>query len=129
MIGTLGKGIVFETSDTRILTPGQFSRTTGGRWSTHAVIGEKPKPEFSGPDLQGITFTIKLRADLGVKPRQVLWTLEHMAETGAAELLIIGGTPLGNKWTVTGTSETWDVIMSGGELFSATVSVTLAEYV
>lgn len=129
MIGTLGKKIVFETSDERVLTPAGFTRTTGGRWGTHAVIGGKPKREFSGPDLQGITFNLKLRADLGVKPRQVLWELEHMAETGAAELLIIGGVPLGAKWTVTTTSETWDVVMSGGELFSATVTVTLAEYV
>lgn len=128
MIGSFGTELIFETSDARVLTPSGFSRTVKGRWNSHAIIGGKPQSEFAGADLQGVTFDLRLWAGLGVRPRQMLAVLERLVETGSAEALIIGGIPLGEMWVITDTSEAWDMMMSGGELYSASVTLTLQEY-
>lgn len=129
MIGTLGKQIVFETSDEKILTFGGMTREVSGRWTDHDVLGAKPKPEFLGPGNQVITMSITLSAALGVRPRAVLETIEQMVESGTAEYLVIGTRTVGkNPFRLTGASETWDKVYSRGELAKATVTITLEEY-
>lgn len=46
MIGTLGRKIIFEVSDNRVLTFESMSREVSGRWTEHEVLGVKPKAEF-----------------------------------------------------------------------------------
>lgn len=58
MIGTLGRKIIFEVSDNRVLTFESMSREVSGRWTEHEVLGVKPKAEFLGPGLQTIGPTI-----------------------------------------------------------------------
>ena len=91
MIGTLGRKIIFEVSDNRVLTFESMSREVSGRWTEHEVLGVKPKAEFLGPGLQTISLTIHLSAALGVKPRRILDMVERMVERGSAEYLVIGG--------------------------------------
>ena len=79
MIGTLGRKIIFEVSDNRVLTFESMSREVSGRWTEHEVLGVKPKAEFLGPGLQTISLTIHLSAALGVKPRRILDMVERMA--------------------------------------------------
>ncbi|WP_352416291.1 phage tail protein [Oscillibacter ruminantium] len=129
MIGTFGKNLIFETSSQRVFTPEKMSHTAKGRWNNHTVVGAKPKKEFSGADLQGFSMSIKLRADYGVKPRQTIETIVKMVESGTAEFLIIGGRPVGsNRFVITDVSDEWDTVYRGGELFSASVSLTFEEY-
>lgn len=128
MIGTLG-GLVFEASAARTLTPNAMTRTVSSRAVAHETIGGKPRTEFLGPGLQTVQIDILLRADLGTKPRATLEQLERMVETGEVNKLVIGGRPVGqNKFRVTGTSETWNHVFRGGELFSASVTLDLEEY-
>ena len=128
-IGNLGKGIVFETSDKKILTFNDFNQKVSGRWSKHDVIGGKPKSEFNGADLRKITFSIVLDAQFGVKPRSVMEKIENMVENGTVEQLVIGSKKVGkNKWKMTDISEAWDVIYNGGQLARASVSISLEEY-
>lgn len=129
MIGSFGD-IVFETSDQRILNFSGFKRNAEGRWADHEVIGKKPASEFIGPGLDTITFTVNLNGSFGVSPRKELERWLNHARNGNAEILVIGGKPLGvDKWTVRSTSEAWDVIWNNGELYSAKVDITLKEYV
>jgi len=129
MIGTLGRKIIFEVSDDKVLTPESISREVSGRWTEHEVLGVKPKPEFLGAGNQSVTLTIRLSATLGVKPRKILEAVEAMVESGAAEYLVIGGRTVGrNPFRLTGSSETWDKIYSHGELAKATLTITLGEY-
>ena len=72
MIGTLGRKIIFEVSDNRVLTFESMSREVSGRWTKHEVLGVKPKSEFLGPGCQTVNMTIHLSAALGVKPRRIL---------------------------------------------------------
>ena len=113
MIGTLGRKIIFEVSDNRVLT----------------FESVKPKAEFLGPGLQTISLTIHLSAALGVKPRRILDMVERMVERGSAEYLVIGGRLVGRRpFRVTGSSEAWDKVYSRGELAKATLTISLEEY-
>ena len=129
MIGTLGTDLVFETSDNYVLTFAGMTRDVSGRWATHETPGTKPKAEFLGPGLQSVSLPITLSAGLGVKPREMLERVEQMVETGDTEYLILGYRPVGkNRFRVTGSSETWDVIYNQGELARAKLTLTLEEY-
>ena len=121
MIGTLGRKIIFEVSDNRVLTFESMSREVSGRWTEHEVLG--------GPGLQTISLTIHLSAALGVKPRRILDMVERMVERGSAEYLVIGGRLVGRRpFRVTGSSEAWDKVYSRGELAKATLTISLEEY-
>lgn len=129
MIGTLGTKIVFEVSAEQVLTFESLSREIAGRWATHEIIGAKPKTEYLGPAAQTANLTIRLSAALGVKSRAMLETIEEMAETGAAEYLIIGGRMVGqNRFYIESASESWDRIYNRGELAAASVTLNLGEY-
>ena len=128
MIGKYGD-IIFETNDKRILTFGNFTQNISGRWSNHAVIGKKEKMEFNGPGKRKVTFKMTLHAIYGIRPREMLEKLEAMIEQGKVDYMVIGNKPVGeNRFAITGMSETWDTIYSGGELAKASVSVTMEEY-
>lgn len=129
MVGSLGNQIVFTVSAGQVRTFSGLTRETAGRWAAHEAMGTKPRAEFLGPDCQKVTMDIQLSASLGVRPRRVLETIEAMVESGAAEYLIIGSRPVGrNPFRITGSSESWDTVYSGGELARAKVTLTLEEY-
>lgn len=128
-IGSLGKTIIFSTSDKKILTFSDLTQTVTGRWATHERIQKKPQSEFLGPGLRNITFKITLNAAHGVKPRKTMEAMEKMVEKGTVENFVLGGKRIGKyKWKMTSLSETWDTVMNKGELLKATVSITLEEY-
>lgn len=129
-IGNFGKVIVFSVSNKKILTFEKLNQSITAKWNNHARIGNKPKSEFLGADLRSVSFTITLHAQHGVKPRKTMEAIEKAIETGRVEKLVIGGKAVGkNKWKITNMSESWDVVLSKGELAKATLSLTLEEYV
>ena len=129
MIGTLGPALIFTVSDDYVLTFAGMTRDVSSRWATHETPGTKPKAEFLGPGLQSVSLPITLSSNLGVKPRLMLDLVEQMVETGDSEYLILGYRPVGkNRFRVTGSSETWDVIYNQGELARAKLTLTLEEY-
>lgn len=129
MIGTLGTKIVFEVSAERLLTFENLSREISGRWTSHEILGSKPKAEYLGPAAQAASLAIRLSAALGVKPREMLETIEEMVESGSAEYLVVGGRAIGqNRFYIESASESWDRIYSRGELAAASVTLNLGEY-
>lgn len=128
MIGLLGS-LRFRVNDNKVFTFNNMKREVSASWNTMERIGQKPISEFSGPNLQTISLDITLDASLGVRPRQLLEILERMTETGQANELVIGRKMVGkNKWVITKCSQAWDVILRGGELYRANVSLSLQEY-
>ena len=128
-IGNFGKLIVFETSDSKVLNFNNFQKTVSANWGKHERIGKKPLSEFLNPELQGITFTVTLNAQHGVRPRKTLENIETAIESGRVESLILGAVKIGkNKWKITQMSEAWDTILSHGELMKANLNLTLEEY-
>ena len=93
MIGTFGTALVFEVSDSRVLTFSGMTREVSGRWTDHEVMGVKPKPEFLGPGNQTVSLPITLSSSLGVRPRQMLERVAALVERGQAEYRIIDCKP------------------------------------
>lgn len=128
-IGSYGRR-VFSTSDSRILTFRDFTYTTAARYADHEIIGSKPKTEYLGPGLDGVTFTITLRADMSIDVRRELEAWRKMAGNGSAERLIIGKKRLGRgRWCLTECSEAWYIITNRGGIMSASLDVKMREYV
>ena len=66
----------------------------------------------------------------GMNPRAELDNLLIMSRTGQAEILIIGGKPLGvDKWALTELKQGWSTVDNRGNLLVGTAEVTLKEYI
>ena len=129
-IGNWGTGLIFEVSDSNILTFNNFSRNVTSTWAAHSRVGLKDRSEFLRPGLQKIQFDVELNAEYGVRPRTMLEYIERCVETGEVNILVIGGRRVGsNGWTITGSSEAWDVLLNRGEMVKARVTITMDEYV
>ncbi len=128
-VGSLGKTIIFRTSDKRILNFNEFKRTVSGRWADHPRVGKKPKKQFLGPGSASVTFTITLNAEFGVKPRKTMRRIEKVILRGTPKKLVIGKKAVGhNKFVITDVSESWERIMDKGEVSMITCDITLEEY-
>ena len=128
-IGHIGRTVVFETSDRRILTFKKMQRTVKGRWASHSRIGKKPKKQFLGPDADQLTFTITLNAQHGVNPRQTVENIERLIRTGEPQTVVVGSRKVGSgKYAITEASESWDTILNRGEVLKITCDITLEEY-
>lgn len=129
-IGNLGKLIVFEVSSDKVLTFNDMQQSVKGRWTQHTVIGKKPVSEFLGADLRTLSFKVRLDANHGVKPRKTLKKIEKAVEKGTPYIFVLNGAKVGkNEWVISSASETWDKILSHGELVSCSITLSLTEYV
>ena len=128
-IGHIGKTVVFETSDRKILNFTKMQRTVKGRWASHSRIGKKPKKQFLGPDADQLTFSITLNAEHGVRPRKTIENTEKLIRTGKPQTVVIGSKKVGsNKYAITEISESWETILNKGEVVKITCDITLEEY-
>lgn len=130
VIGQYGKVIKFEVSDRKVLTFSDMERTQEGRWKDHEIPGVVPQAEFVGPSATTMTLKIKLKAQLGVKPRAMIAALERCARNGSVDTLVIGGSKYGwgsAKWIVTSVTDKWDRFIGGG-LMEAGCTVEFKEY-
>jgi hypothetical protein len=129
MIGCWGLGLIFTTSDFRVLTFNDFNRSISSDWATHSRMGLKDQSEYLRPGLQTITFTITLDATLGVSPRILMERIAHWVEAGTLQVLIIGLRRVGDhRWKIKSCSEAWDIILRGGQIAQAKLNLTLEEY-
>lgn len=128
-IGHIGKTVIFETSDRKILNFTKMQRTVKGRWASHSRIGKKPKKQFLGPDADQLTFSITLNAEHGVRPRKTIENIEKLIRTGKPQTVVIGSKKVGsNKYAITEISESWETILNKGEVVKITCDITLEEY-
>ena len=128
-IGHIGKKVVFETSDVKILNFTKMQRTVKGRWASHTRIGGKPKKQFLGPDADTLTFTVCLNAEHGVRPRATVENIEELIRTGEPQTVVIGKKRIGdNRFVITEISENWKTILNMGEVVSITCDLTMEEY-
>lgn len=124
--GSLGN-IVFEVSDSFVLTPGSMSLEAGARYTDHDVHGAKPVPEFTGAELRKFTLPIVMRRQLGVDPVATLQGLLDMVENGIVARLVILGQNLG-KVTVRKVASDWKYAAAGGVPEMVTANLDLVEY-
>lgn len=127
-IGSFGD-IVFEISNKKLLTFKDYSRRGTSRWNQHQIIGDKPKQEFEGPELEEITLTILLKAELGVNPSKQLERIRKMRDSGKAAPLFLGSRSTSpNYWVITNLEENNQIIDKAGNILKAEATLTLTEY-
>lgn len=129
VIGNFGSWIVFEVSDQSVITFSAMTQKVTGKYSKHSAVGQKDRPEFTGPGNRSVSFKMLIDIDLGIRPREVMERIEEAVETGETNYLVIGGRPVGNnKFYISSVSEAVDVVTNGGGIARATLNVTMEEY-
>lgn len=128
IVGFLGS-IPFLSSRYCVRTFDGYQKSASARWVTHDIIGKKPISEFLGAGQSEISFTILLRADMGVIPADEVKRLEKLRDTGETVPLVLGTDVIGNSlWVVTDVSESVTQWGAFGTPISISCSVTLKEY-
>lgn len=93
-IGCLGQ-VVFVANAETVRTFEGFSRSMRAVYADHQVAGGKPASEFTGLNLDEVSFTMELNATLGISPDDEVRRLEDMMKAGEAHILLIGNRPKG----------------------------------
>lgn len=127
-LGNWGSYLKFETSDKRILNFNGFKRDVKARTVNHSPIRAKPKVEFLGAELQSITFSITLNASWGISPKKIEKTLIKCVENGTVAPLVIGKRSICSKAMLLEMSESYGIVLKGGEVYSAQIDLTMTEY-
>lgn len=130
-VGSWG-GIVFEVSRNKVMGFDDGLQHEGGaRLNVTEVEGREPIVDFSGPDSETVSMSMRLLADLGVDPRAEYERLQMHCRIGTAAPLVIGGRPLGGsgvRWIIeTYSGELHNFARNGARLID--VSLTLRRYV
>ena len=64
-----------------------------------------------------------------MKPREMLTTIQQMAQNGTVDYLIIGNEPVGMcLFKLTDASDKWDCVTSGGRLVRCKIDLSFEEY-
>ena len=128
-IGQWGSNIKFSVNSDKQLSFRDMKRTSSARWTSHNIIGKRPKTEFLGPGMDEVTLEVILSAEMGVRPRSEMAKFRSACKKGEVHYLYINGKKVcKNKMAITAVSESWDEIWSQGELARAVVAVTFSEY-
>lgn len=121
--------VVFEVSTNSVLTFDDFERTNSPRWQEHAVLGQKPILEYEGPSADTISFTILLRAELGINPGKQLSRLRNFSLSGRKGLFIRGNIPIStNYFVITNIHERHRNIDQRGNVLLIEVDLDIKEY-
>ena len=128
IVGAFGD-TVFEVSMLRVITFDGFKRTVKAKYASHEIIGRPAVLEFVGRELEEISLTIKLMANLGVTPEEEALKLREMCQRGEPNFLIIGETVYGeNEFVITDVTESINQ-WAGTNIMMNQLDLTFKEYV
>ena len=128
VIGTLGD-IVFSVSRGQVKTFDGMKWDSSAQFATHNRHLKQPLLEFTGTDLDTISFSMVLSVFLGVNPMGEIAKLLNAERTGKIMRLVIGNKAYGTyKWVITKTSKDLQHFDNKGTLLHAKVSVSLKMY-
>lgn len=128
VIGCLGD-IIFEVSEATVRTLDNMTWSGSARYATHERHLTHALTEFVGLDPDKITFDITLSADLGVDPLTEVVKIWDIERSGKAVPLTVGTKGYGKyRWNITKHEEKMTAFFRNGDVHTATVSVSLQEY-
>ena len=128
VIGTWGD-ITFAVSRNQIKTFDCLKWDSGAKYSTHDRHLKEPLLEFTGTDVESMTFTMFFSAFLGVNPIAEVSKMLKAMRRGEVHRLVIGPKAYGtNKWVITKLSNSLNRYDNRGNLLVAKVSVTMKSY-
>lgn len=128
VIGTWGD-ITFAVSRNQIKTFDGLKWDSGAKYSTHDRHLKEPLLEFTGTDVESMTFTMFFSAFLGVNPIAEVSKMLKAMRRGEVHRLVIGPKAYGtNKWVITKLSNSLNRYDNRDNLLVAKVSVTMKSY-
>lgn len=128
IIGTWGN-IVFAVSRKEIKTFSELKWDSGAKYATHDRHLKAPLLEFSGTEVESMTFSMFFSAFLGVNPMTEVAKLLSAMRKGEVNRLVIGTKAYGtNKWVITKLSNSLERYDNRGNLLATKVSVTMNSY-
>lgn len=128
VIGTWGN-VVFAVSRKEIKTFTGLKWDGGANYATHDRHLKEPLLEFTGTEVEGMTFSMFFSAFLGVNPMTEVTKLFAAMRKGEVNRLVIGTKAYGkNKWVITKLSNSLERYDNRGNLLVAKVSVTMKSY-
>lgn len=126
-LGSFGS-VLFAVSSEKVLTWLSLQRGQAGRFARHEVLEGKPLLEFLGPSLDSFDLSIRLDANLGVDPEQVMEELRGYATSGEEQALILGGRHVG-RYCLLEVREQWTRHDGQGAPSTIFADLRLEEYV
>ena len=128
MVGSLGE-IVFDVSESQILTFDGLSFQHSAKYTEHAIHGRKGLLEFTGFSATTMSMTISLNSSLGINPKDEFERLKEIFYNHEAVLFILNGEPQGdNLWVIENMTEKREDISRIGIANFIEVSLSLKEY-
>ncbi|HGE7088387.1 TPA: phage tail protein [Klebsiella aerogenes] len=125
LVGLYGK-MPFVASSLVVNTFTAFKRKSSRRIAKHEVIGKKPVLEDIGPDLDTITFLMRLDTNLGVLPLVTLNALRAVHSAVESNPMVIGAQYFGN-FIITDIDERWKYFGPLGSPRVIEVALTMTE--
>ena len=128
-VGYLGE-IIFMVSDDAVETIDNFVWSGSARYSTHQRHLTNALTEFVGLDPDKITFDIVVSRFLGVDPYAEVVKIWNYERGGTAVPLTIGTHAYGKyRWSIKSHKMKAKTYDKRGDITSATISLTLQEYI
>lgn len=128
-VGYLGE-IIFAVSDETVETINNFVWSGSARYSTHRRHLTNALTEFVGLDPDKITFDIFVSVYLGVDPMTEVVKIWNYERSGTAVPLTIGTHAYGKyRWSIKSHKMKAQTFDKRGDITSATISLTLQEYI
>lgn len=127
-VGSLGN-IVFTVSDDTVKTISNFVWSGSARYSTHQRHLTNALTEFTGIDPDSITVDVVVSAYLGVNPMTEIKRIVEYEQSGTVLPLTVGTQSYGRyRWVISGHKTKIQTYDGRGNVTSATISLTLQEY-
>ncbi len=128
VVGCLGDISFFVSADT-VRTLHNLKWSGSARYAVHQRHLGRGLLEFTGTDPDKITFDMTLTAELGVNPAAETEKIRRYMTSGRTLPLVIGRKAYGSyRWVITGYSLKAQAHDRRGNIYLATLSVTLQEY-
>lgn len=125
LIGIYGS-MPFITSSFVINTFSAFKRKSSRRIAKHDVIGKKPVQEDIGPELDTISFFMRLDTNLGVLPLVTLNALRTVQSAYESNPMVIGAQYFGN-FIITDIEDGWKYFGPAGSPRVIEVGISMVE--
>lgn len=128
IVGCLGD-VIFTVSRSVVRTLDNMTWSGSARYATHERHLTNALTEFTGLDPDKITFDILLSAELGVDPIAEVVKLWNIERSGRAVPLTVGTKGYGKyRWNIVKHNMKMKTFYANGDVHTATVSVSLQEY-
>lgn len=128
IVGCLGD-VIFTVSRSVVRTLDNMTWSGSARYATHERHLTHALTEYTGLDPDKITFDILLSAELGVDPIAEVVKLWNIERSGRAVPLTVGTKGYGKyRWNILKHEMKMKTFYRNGDVHTATVSVSLQEY-